>query len=119
MDDHFYDILRLLKNRQKTDSFAAHFEQYFNTTKSRTDLRKYMMFKVVKQLDPISAMKTCTKPNCNICMLERLTILKKLCDKRVTVMNKNLEIYGTWWHKTTFRLFCLSTDDPVLNRWKC
>ena len=39
-------------------------------------------------------MKTFTKPNCNPCMEERLTILKKLRDKRVTIMNKNLEIYG-------------------------
>ena len=48
MDGHFSDVLRLLKNEQKDDSFAAHFVQHFNTTTSRTDLRKYMMFKVVK-----------------------------------------------------------------------
>ena len=53
-----------------------------------------MTVKVVKQLNPIGAMKTFTKPNCNLCMQKRLTILKKLRDKRVTVMNKNLEIYG-------------------------
>ena len=28
---------------------------------------------------------------------------KKLSEKRVTVMNKNLEIYGACQHKTTFR----------------
>ena len=56
-----------------------------------------------------------TKPNCNLCMQERLTILKKLRDKRVTVMNKNLDIYGACRHKTTFRQFFLSTDDPVFN----
>ena len=43
MDGHFSDILRLLKNGQKTDSFAARFEQHFNATMSHTDLRKYMM----------------------------------------------------------------------------
>ena len=36
MDGHFSDLLRLLKNRQKSDSFAAHFKQHFNTTTSRT-----------------------------------------------------------------------------------
>ena len=51
------DLLRLLKNGQKSDSFAAHFEQQFNTTSSHTYLRKYMMFKVVKQLNPIGAIK--------------------------------------------------------------
>ena len=51
-------------------------------------------------------------------MEERLTILKKLHDKRVTIMSKNLEIYGACRHKTTFRRFFLSTDDPVFNGWK-
>ena len=74
-----------------------------------------MTFKVVQQLKPIGAIKTFTKPNCNICMEERLTILKKICDKRVTVMNKNLDIYGAFRHKTTFHQFCLSTDAPVFN----
>ena len=63
----------------------------------------------------IGAMKTSTKPNFNLCMQERLTILKKLHDKRVTVMNKNSEIYGACRHKTTFHQFFLSTDDPVFN----
>ena len=71
MDSHFSDFQHLLKNRQKSDSFAAHSEQHFKTTTSRTDLRKYIAFKVVKQLNPIGAMKTFTKPNCNLCMEER------------------------------------------------
>ena len=39
---------------------------------SRTDLRKYMTFKVLKHLKPILEMKTSTKPNFNLCMEERL-----------------------------------------------
>ena len=68
VDGYFSDLLRLLKNGQKSYSFAAHFEQHFNTNTSRTALRKYMKFKVVKQLNPIGAMKKFTKPNCNLCM---------------------------------------------------
>ena len=83
MDGYFSDLQRLLKNEQKSDSFAAHFVQNFNNTMSRTDLCKYMTFNVIKQLNQIGAMKTFTKPNCNICMQERLTILKKLRDKRL------------------------------------
>ena len=112
----FSDILRLLKKGQKSDSFAAHFEQYFNASTSRTDIRKYMTSKVVKQLNPIGTMETFTKPNCNLCMEEHLTILKNLRDKRVTVMKKNLEIYRACRHKTTFRRFFLSNDDPIFNR---
>ena len=68
MDSHFSDILCLLKNRQKSDSFAAHFEQHFNTSTSHTDLHQYMQFKIAKHLNPIGKMKTFTKPNCNLCM---------------------------------------------------
>ena len=75
-DTHFSDLLRLLNNEQKSDPFASHFEQHFNTNASRTYLRKYMTFKFVNQLDLIGAMKTFTKPNCNLCIEERLTILK-------------------------------------------
>ena len=115
IDGHFYDLQRLFKKGQKPDSFAAHFVQHFINTTSHTDLRKCMIFKILKQLNPIGAMKIFTKPNCNLCMQERLTILKKICDKCVTVTNKNSEIYGAFRHKTTFHQFCLSTDDPIFN----
>ena len=51
MDGHFSNLLRLLKNGQESDSFAAHFEQHFNSTTLRTDLHKYMTFKAVKYLN--------------------------------------------------------------------
>ena len=76
MDGLFFDLQRLLKNGQKSDLFSAHFVQHFNDITSRTDLRKCMTFNVLKQLNPIGAMKKITKPNCNLCMQERLTILK-------------------------------------------
>ena len=47
MDGHFSDLQRLLKNGQKSDSFAAHFVQHFNSTTSRTELHKCMTFKVI------------------------------------------------------------------------
>ena len=118
MDGHFSDLLRLLKNGQKYDSFAANFEQNFISTTSRTDLRKYTTFKLVKQLNPIGTMKTFTEPNCNLCIEERLTILKNICDKCITIMNNNSEIYGAFWNKTTFHQFFLGTDVPIFNRWK-
>ena len=116
MYGHFSNLQRILKNGKKSDSFPAHFAQHFSTTKSRTDLRKYTTFKGIKQLNLIGALETLTKTNCNLCMQECVTILKKLCDKCVTVMNKNSEIYGASRHKTTFYRFCLSTDGPVFNR---
>ena len=87
MDGHFSDLLYLLKNGKKSDSFSDYLELHFNTTTSRTDLRKYMVFKVVKKLNLIGAMKKFTKPNCNLYMEEHLTILKNLRYKWVTVMD--------------------------------
>ena len=60
MEGHLSDILRLVKNKEKSDSFAENLEQHFNATASCTDLRKCMTFKVIKQLNPIGAMKTFT-----------------------------------------------------------
>ena len=65
MDSHFSNLLRFLKNGQKSDSFPAHFEHHFNYNTSRTYLRKYMTSKVENQLKPIGAMKTFTRHNCN------------------------------------------------------
>ena len=113
IDSHFFDRLRLLKNGQKSDSLAAHLEQHFNSTKSRIDIRKCITYKIVKQINPIVTMKTFTKPKCNVCMKERLMILKQLRDKRVTFMNKKLVMYGACRHKTNFRQFFLSTDDTT------
>ena len=92
MNSYFSDLLRLLKNGLKSDLFSAHFEQHFNTTTSGKDLRKYVTFKVVNQLNPIGAMKTFTKPNYNLCMEERLMILRNLRDKRVTIMKPSYEV---------------------------
>ena len=78
IEGHFSNLLCLLINGQQSDSFATHFKHQLKYTISYTDLRKFMTFKVVEQLKPIGAMKTFTKPNCNLRMEERLTILKKL-----------------------------------------
>ena len=63
MDGRFSYILHLLKNRQKSDSFTAHFEQHVNSNTKSKYIRKYMTSKVVKQINMIGAMKTLMKPN--------------------------------------------------------
>ena len=102
------------KKEQKSDLSAAHFEQHYNATTSRTDLCKYTTFKLGKQLNPIGAMKTYTKSNCKLCTEERLMVLRNIRDKHVTVMNNNSEIFRACRQKTTFNLFFLSTDDTAL-----
>ena len=102
-----------IQKRTKSDSFAAHFEKQFQSTMSRIDLLKYMTFQVVKQLNLIGAMKTVTKPNCNQFIEERLTIHKNICEKCVTIMNNNSEVYGAFRQTTTVYQLFLSTDDPM------
>ena len=113
MGDNLSDILRILKNGQKSDSFSTHFKHHFKSTTSRKNLRKYLTFKLVNQINMVSTMKTFTKPNCNLCLEERLIILKKMCEKRVTAMNNNLYMYGALWNKTTFHILFLSTGYPI------
>ena len=48
MDGHLFDIQYPLKNEQKLDSFADHLKHHFKYTTPRMDLRKCMMFKIVK-----------------------------------------------------------------------
>ena len=103
MDIHFFNTQRLLKNGQKSDSFAAHFEKRIKSTTSHTDLCNCVAFKVVNHLNPIGVMKSFTKPNCTIFVEEHLTILKRICDRNVTLINKNTEIYGVCLHRTNFR----------------
>ena len=92
IDIHFSDRLRLIKNGQISYSFGTHYYQHFNATTSRTYIRKYITLKVVKQLNPFGAVKTFTKPNFNIYVEEFSAILKKICDKQITIMNKNSDI---------------------------
>ena len=113
IDGHLSNLLHLLKNGQKPDSFAAHSEQHFNATTSHTYLRTCTEIKLLKQLNLVGEMKKITKLNCNLCMEERLMMLKNLPEKQVMVMNKNLEIYGASRNKKVFHQFCLSTDEPI------
>ena len=62
MNGYLYDLRHYLKNRQKSYSFAAHFEKHFNDSISCTDLRKHIKFRVVKHLNSIGAIKRLRNP---------------------------------------------------------
>ena len=76
MDGHFSDVQYLHKIGEFSNSFVAHYGQHFKSTTSCSDQCMCMTLRVVKNLIPIESMKVFTNPTCNLCMEERLTVLK-------------------------------------------
>ena len=75
-DINFYYVQHILKNRQKPDLISAHYKQHFKYIMSCTELRNFTTLKLFRQINKIGSMKSFVKPNCNLCMEERLIILK-------------------------------------------
>ena len=74
MDSHLSDFNCILKNGQKSYSFAVHYEQHFKSTASHTGLRKFILFKLVNHINTIGEIRPFIKPNYNLLMEEILTI---------------------------------------------
>ena len=53
------------------------------------------------------------EPNCNLCIEEYLTLIKKVRDKHPKHTKKKLEIYKGFQHKINTDKIFLSTDDTV------
>ena len=67
INGNFSDVLCIIKNRQKSDSFAAHYNQLFKYNTPRNYLHSCMILKVVKRFNNIGAMELFTKYNCILC----------------------------------------------------
>ena len=76
MDGHFSYAQCIIKNGQKLDPFAAHYEQRFKSAMPHTYLCKCMRFKLVMHVNICGSNISSTKPNCNLFIEERLMILK-------------------------------------------
>ena len=98
LDVHIYNFLRLLKNGQKWDSFAAHFKQNFKYTMSHTDLCKWTKFKVAKQLRPIGVIKKIMNRPYNAAII----------NSTVFMMFSNFDVTrGLWRHFSHIRVCSL------------
>ena len=71
-----------------------------------------MAFNSVNKITPIGAMKTFTKPNCNLCMEEHLTISKTTWQTRYAHEQEFGDIRGLPKQNDCSLIF-LSTYDPV------
>ena len=72
------------------DSFAKHFSKHFrndglnkNDQISSKDVREITRVSILWQGNPISSMKTFGKINCNLCMMERLEIIKAMREDKL------------------------------------
>ena len=81
MSFHFNHV-RVLLTKKKSDSFASHFATHFCPTdlpqppKSK-DIREITSIKIIDKVKPVTAMKSFDCPHCQLCMKERLLIVKK------------------------------------------
>ena len=95
MDFHLSYVQLLLLKSENSYLFKAQYRQHIKSTTSPTDLCKCMTVKVIKHINLIREMKSFMKPDYNIYIEEHLTIIKKVCDKNFTFMNKIIvEIRG-------------------------
>ena len=64
-----------------------------------------MALNLVNQLNTIESMKQFSKPNYNLCMEERLTVLKNLRNKCVTLMNhrRSSDLHSVLPHRNGHR----------------
>ena len=114
-----------------SDSFAKHFSKHFrndgankNDQISSKDVREITRVSILWQGNPISSMKTFGRVNCNLCMMERLEIIKAERIDRLKgegkLINSSNEFYGACRHRTKFhryRIFknLISTDEGALS----
>ena len=127
MNGHFAETRNQINKGLVWDSFAKHFASHFKTVSknsqvSSRDIREITRVNILWQGNPISSMKTFGKINCNLCMMERLEIIKamredKLKDEKMLINSSN-EFYGACRHKTKFHRYrtfkkSISTDEEA------
>ena len=118
MNQHFSETARLVNDGVKSDSFVNHFASHFSGNDkdvTRQTIRKMVKMDIIWQGDAISCMKSFGHLSCQLCMAERLAILKKAKEEPDKLINSRLEIYGSCRHKTRFHRYTMngltSTDD--------
>ena len=131
MNVHYAETRNLVNKGEVSDSFARHFKSHFgrdesgkNDQISSRDVREITKVSILWQGSPISSMKTFGKLNCNLCMMERLEIIKAARNDKLNdegkLINSSNEFYGACRHRTKFhryRIFknLISTDEGVFS----
>ena len=127
MGQHFLETKNLANGNGKiSDTFAKHFASHLKEKmekgelkKAKTcDVRDLVKMSILWEGNAISCNKSFGKISCQLCMNERIEILKQIkSDKKLGTnksINSNSEIYGSCRHRPKFHRFFYhppSTDE--------
>ena len=111
-------ILSSFSVLEKSDSFASHFAEHFkdfkDTKKVKTKhVREMVEMEILWQGDAIGCMKSFGQLHCNLCMMERIEILKISRKEPEKLIKSKSEIYGACKHKTKFHKYCINGHPSI------
>ena len=107
MSGHFADVKKYVRDGVQSDTYAKHFQQFFDksTLPTPTYLREMSKFKILWRGGIISMMKSFGTNWCKLCMKERIEILHRTYKDKGNLINSNCEIYGACKHKASFHRY--------------
>jgi hypothetical protein len=112
MAGHFALLSKYMRKHKDSSSLVKHLAQKDHWPElaqgeitTPKQLRAKLIFNVVYQGNPISAVRSFGTNRCKICMKEQIEILKHSFDPTVKLMNSRLEIHSSYLHKPEFRRF--------------
>ena len=113
ISQHIQDTCRLVNKGEASDTFADHFAKHCSSTIKGNlrpkHVREMLSLKILWEGNPIHCMKSFNTHGCNLCMKERLEILKaKRLDKlngENILIKESKDFYGACRHKTKFHRY--------------
>ena len=61
MEQHFQDVAQKVQHNKNSDTFAAHFAQYFSQKQTPQQCREILKFEISSKVQPISSTKNWSK----------------------------------------------------------
>ena len=106
-NQHFNETVNAANKGLSSDTFAKHFaKQATNEGKTTVKhIRDNTSFEILWQGNPLSSSKSFGKLNCNLCMKERLEILKAMKQQPKRLINSSNELYGACRHRPVFHRY--------------
>ena len=107
MRQHNNEVRKMLKDDKAYDSYAKHFASVWKDRGNPTQgmIRGMIHHTILWQGDPIKVVKSFGKPNCTLCVRERIEIIKHARKNPTKLINSCSEIHGACRHKPKFHRY--------------